>query len=48
MSATWADISRARRLLEWEPQTTLQDGLSSAVRWYLEQRSWAASIAVGA
>lgn len=39
--ATWADISRARSLLGWEPQTSLEEGLRTAVDWYLENRSWA-------
>jgi nucleoside-diphosphate-sugar epimerase len=42
--ATWADISRARSLLGWEPQTTLEQGLGELVAWYLENRSWAKEI----
>ena len=38
--ATWADISKARRLLGWEPQTPLEEGLRRAVEWYLQNRSW--------
>ncbi|MGH2436602.1 MAG: NAD-dependent epimerase/dehydratase family protein [bacterium] len=45
--ATWADISQARRILGWEPRTTLEEGLALAVRWYMEQRTWAASIDLG-
>jgi len=45
--ATWADIGKARRLLGWEPQTTLEGGLHAAVRWYEENRSWASRIALG-
>ncbi len=45
--ATWADISQARRILGWEPKTTLEDGLTLAVRWYMDQRTWAASIDLG-
>jgi UDP-glucuronate 4-epimerase len=42
--ATWADISRARSLLGWEPQTTLEQGLGALVAWYLENRPWAKEI----
>ena len=42
--ATWANISKARQMLEWEPQTGLDDGLSASVHWYLEQRSWAKDV----
>ena len=42
--ATWANISRARELLGWEPQVSLEDGIGSAVSWYLENREWAKNI----
>lgn len=35
---TWADISKARRELQYEPRTSLQDGLSNFVAWYRGQR----------
>jgi UDP-glucose 4-epimerase len=31
--ATWADISKARSLLEWQPKTKLRDGLEDEIRW---------------
>ena len=46
-TATWADITKARRLLGWAPQTSLEEGLLDAVRWYQENRSWASEIALG-
>lgn len=42
--ATWADISKARQLLGWEPQTTLEEGLRQAVEWYRQNRSWAREV----
>ena len=42
--ATWADITKARELLGWEPKTDLRKGLSSAVAWYRENRSWASQV----
>jgi nucleoside-diphosphate-sugar epimerase len=44
--ATWADIGKARRLLDWEPRTSLEDGLRAAVRWYDQNRFWAARISL--
>jgi UDP-glucuronate 4-epimerase len=41
VTATWADISTAHRLLNWSPQTPLEDGLASAVEWYQRNREWA-------
>ncbi len=31
------DISRARELLDWEPKTTLRDGLSKTIAWFAEE-----------
>ena len=31
---TWADISKARRLLGYNPQTKLEEGLARFVQWY--------------
>ena len=42
--ATWANISKARQLLDWEPQTGLDEGLTACVRWYLDQRTWAKDV----
>jgi nucleoside-diphosphate-sugar epimerase len=45
--ATWAEITKARQLLQWEPKTSLEDGLSAAARWFEENRSWASTIDLG-
>ena len=42
--ATWANITRARELLDWSPQTTLEGGLKRSVEWYQEQRSWSKKV----
>jgi dTDP-D-glucose 4,6-dehydratase len=42
--ATWADISKARRMLQWQPETTLQVGIQRLVSWYMENRDWAKDI----
>ena len=34
MRQTHADITKARRLLDWEPQITLQEGLREFVEWW--------------
>ncbi|MEX2162091.1 MAG: NAD-dependent epimerase/dehydratase family protein [Anaerolineales bacterium] len=44
MLANWADVSKAGRLLGWEPQVGLQDGVRRLVDWYLAERSWAKDI----
>jgi UDP-glucuronate 4-epimerase len=42
--ATWADISKARRMLGWSPQTSFRQGMASLVAWYEENRAWACEI----
>ncbi len=45
--ATWANVTKARRLLGWTPRISLEDGLQNAVRWYQENRSWVSVIDLG-
>jgi nucleoside-diphosphate-sugar epimerase len=42
--ATWADISRAKELLNWEPQVDLRVGVASVVNWYMENRNFGKKI----
>ena len=42
--ATWADISKAAMLLDWKPETSIQEGLRSVVDWYSENRDWAKDV----
>ena len=44
--ATWAAIGQAKRLLGWQPQTTLEGGIEEMVRWYVDNRAWARHIAL--
>lgn len=46
MKATWADISRARRLLGWRPRLGLREGIKLTVDWYLANRKWLSGIEV--
>ncbi|MBI2987313.1 MAG: GDP-mannose 4,6-dehydratase [Deltaproteobacteria bacterium] len=45
--ATWADISKAKRLLDWVPQTGFEEGLVKLVEWYRENREWAKDVKTG-
>jgi len=47
MRASWANIERAKRLLKWEPEVSLQEGLRRLVAWYNAERSWASQIETG-
>lgn len=34
MDVTWADISKARRLLGWEPKVSFEEGIERLVKWH--------------
>jgi UDP-glucuronate 4-epimerase len=42
--ATWADVSKAKRLLDWQPQVSLAEGVARLCAWYRENREWAKDI----
>ena len=44
MLTNWADVSKARRLLGWEPQVNLQEGMRSLVDWYMQERAWTSQV----
>lgn len=44
MRQNWADVSKARELLGWEPRVGLREGMQSLVDWYNAERNWARDI----
>ena len=42
--ANWADVEKARALLGWEPQVSIEEGVDSLVDWYLKERSWVSQV----
>jgi nucleoside-diphosphate-sugar epimerase len=44
VAANWANVEKAGRLLGWEPQVGLQEGLTRLVEWYKAERAWAKSV----
>ena len=44
MASTWADVTKAGQLLNWQPQISLAEGLKATVNWYVEHLPWSASI----
>lgn len=44
VDATWADISKARKLLGWRPETIFAAGVGQLVDWYRRNRKWAKDI----
>jgi UDP-glucose 4-epimerase len=47
MHYSHADISKASRLLGWEPQVRLDEGMSRLVEWYLAGQEWASQMVTG-
>ncbi|MDE0469604.1 MAG: SDR family NAD(P)-dependent oxidoreductase [Candidatus Poribacteria bacterium] len=45
--ATWADIRKAEKLLDWRPQVTFREGITALVEWYQANREWAKDIQTG-
>ena len=43
---TWADISKAERMLGWKPQEGIREGVQQCVDWYLENRDWLSKVRV--
>ena len=44
MNTTWANISKAKRLLGWEPQVSLEEGIKKTVEWHQANRAWLGDI----
>lgn len=44
VEANWANVEKARKMLGWEPQVPLEEGITNLVNWYVTHRSWASQI----
>ena len=44
MLTNQADITKAKKILKWEPQISLDEGIGKTVDWYLDERTWAKDI----
>jgi UDP-glucuronate 4-epimerase len=40
MKETYADISKAARLLNWKPKITVEQGIEKTIKWYIDNREW--------
>jgi len=40
LESSWADISKAKRLLDWEPRVSLEDGIRKTIEWHQANRAW--------
>ncbi len=44
MSASWADVRKAKDLLGWEPQISLDKGIQQVINWYCQEHEWASQV----
>ncbi len=44
MNASWADVQKAKDLLGWVPQVSLEEGIPLLIDWYQQERSWASQV----
>lgn len=44
MTSSWANVEKAGRLLGWEPQVNLDEGIGRLVDWYQAERDWASQV----
>ncbi len=44
MSASWADTTKAQKMLGWAPQISLDEGIHNVVAWYQQEYSWASQV----
>jgi UDP-glucuronate 4-epimerase len=47
MLTSHADVTKARRILGWQPKERLEEGLTRLVEWYQTERNWVKGIATG-
>ncbi len=47
MFTNWADVSKARAMLGWQPQVGMREGVERTAAWYIENRDWAKDILTG-
>ncbi len=46
LKATWADITKAEKILGWKPEISLEEGLKRTVNWHVENRDFVTSISL--
>ena len=44
MSASWANVEKAKRMLGWSPKITLDEGIQQVVNWYQQEYDWASQV----
>ncbi len=40
VTATWAHIEKAKKLLRWKPKTSIEQGVENTVKWFMENKKF--------
>jgi nucleoside-diphosphate-sugar epimerase len=40
ITATWANIDEAKKILNWTPKISLEQGIKKSVDWYIANKKW--------
>jgi len=43
---TWADITKAKKMLKWEPKISLEEGIERTVKWFKDNWDWVKDLRV--
>ena len=46
MKATWADIAKAKKFLDWQPKVSLEEGIKRTVVWTKDNWKWIRTISL--
>ncbi|WP_457570316.1 GDP-mannose 4,6-dehydratase [Desulfurobacterium sp.] len=46
MKATWANIEKAKKILNWQPKISLDEGIKRTVQWHKENAEWLRQVEV--
>jgi UDP-glucuronate 4-epimerase len=44
MSASWANVEKAKQMLGWSPKVSLDEGIQQVVNWYQQENDWASQV----
>ncbi len=44
LKETYADITKARNLLNWSPKVDIEEGIERTINWYIENKNWVKDI----
>jgi len=46
MKVTWADVEKAKKLLDWRPRVSLEEGIKRTIQWTKENWEWVKNIKI--